>query len=236
MRFVPAFWLSAFLAAAAGFAPILAIPLLGFDVPTASQVEHDSPAPALRQGDTWSQTFYFPDRPVTGVALRPGTYGGGHSGYVTGRIEPLFFAGRTAAPAASMREFTIPVNNLRDNHWHSFHFAPLPPMDAAAGILRLTGTALPEENAFTLWRNTRDTFSDGVFTINGDRQLGDLCFSILCRIRGLDAARMVKSRWQENRTGRSINILWVLLPALTMPAILLIGLLTLLRQPGKPAP
>lgn len=225
---------SLLLAAVVGLAPLAAIPLLGYDVPTASQTGHDSPAPPMRTDDTWTQTFYFPDRPVTGVALRPGTYGGGRSGQVTGRVETLYFAGSPSKPAQTGREFIIELDTLRDNRWHAFHFAPLPPLDAAAGVLRLTGTALPDENAFTLWRNTRDHFADGVFAVNGARQQGDLCFSILSRVRGLDAARMLKSRWQDTRSGKSRGILWILIPAMLWPAVLFAGLHPLLRRNGAP--
>ena len=234
MRMTRAHWFSLFLAVIAGFAPIVAIALPGFDVPTASQAQFDSAAPPLRQGETWSQTFYFPDRPVTGVALRPGTYGRRQSGRITARIGPVFYAAAPTIQAPSVREFIIDTESLQDNRWHSFSFASLPAMDGAAGVLRLTGMVLPDEDSFTLWRNTRENFPDGVFAMDGRRQSGDICFKILSRVSGPDAVRMLKGRWQAGKPKRWTHVMWPLLPALLWPLGMAAGLIAVLCCKKEP--
>lgn len=189
---------------------LLSVPLRGYLVPTAAQPGFNAPAPPLTAENVWVQSFIFPDRPVSAVALRPGTYGRRLKGQVIGTIGYLpDVEMQTDSP--SVRRFTIDLDAVGNNRWYICRFSTL---DLSPGIpagIRLSGETLPEATEITFWQNTENAFPDGVFMVDDRIVPGDLAFEVLCRVRGLDVIRMIKSRWMTGRTG-----LWrsTLLPGL----------------------
>ncbi|MBN1295269.1 hypothetical protein JXA80_00725 [bacterium] len=178
-------WIRLCLFCVLGLLPVLFIPLYGVLVPTAAQPNYSSPGPSLTRDSEWVQTFLFPDRPVSAVALRLGTFRRRAKGQVVGSVGP--------AP------LVIDLSSIRDNRWKTFCFEPFQQPPGTPCILRLRGERLPETTQITFWRNMHERFPDGGLTIDGVPQPGDLTFKILCRVRGLDVLRMLKTRWQAER-------------------------------------
>jgi hypothetical protein len=219
--------ISVFLAIGIAAIPVTALFIIGFPVPMAAQTNFTAPAPSMQQDDIWSQTFYFPDSPVTAIALRPGTFGRRSRGVVTAWIGPEL---ETGGNKRSGREFTIDISALDDSRVQVFHFPAVQYEPGTRGILLLTGTEIPSHDIFTLWQNTQNIYSDGRFTVNGHHQPGDLYFKILTPIRGFDIFRMIKSRWQSGLPSIWANFAWPVLPAMLWPIALAVALAFLLKQ------
>lgn len=217
-------FVSAFLAVTITVMPLAALYLFGLAVPSVFQSKFDSPAPSLHQGDIWTQTFFFPDMPVTGITLRPGTYGGGGFGVVTAWIGPEsdFEAGDSRL---SGREFIIDIERTDDSKPQTYRFSSVRYEKGTPGVLVLVGTDIPPKNVFTLWQHSENKYPDSYFSINGNRQRGDIFFKILSPVRGLDIFRMIKSRWQS---GFRIESAWPILSIFLWIAALSTGLYLLL--------
>lgn len=187
--------------------PIIVLLVNGILVPMVYQMEFTSPVMPMRSGDTWTQTFYLPDRPIEAFSLRPATYGQNAEGTVT-----VWIGAAQIPPAASAtafgRELSIDLGKLRDNRIHTFRFPPLQLEPGTIGVIRLLGTDIRKDESFTLWKNTANAYPDGSLIVNEQIQRGDLFFKIYSRFRGLDALRMLKSRWQIGLPGVWTNVLW----------------------------
>lgn len=200
------YWFPAFFI---GLLPVLCIPVIGYRVPTAAQPDFNAPAPEMTPHSEWLQTFLFPGRPVSAVELRPGTYGRELRGQVTGTVGAIIDIHSTEKPS-SVRQFKIALDSIRNNHWHVFRFSPLDlPAGTPSGI-RLDGKSLHENMPVTFWRHTQNLFPDGEFIVSDRIQKGDLAFKVLCKVRGLDILRMIKSRWSHNRPLLWKNPLWLI--------------------------
>ncbi|HPQ40664.1 MAG TPA: hypothetical protein PLV45_09855 [bacterium] len=206
--------------------PILAVPIIGYDVPTAAQPDFNAPAPPLTRDSAWVQTFIAPDLPVSAVALRPGTYGVTLKGKINGRVGYLT---DIESNGPSVRSWHIDLGTVENNRWYICRFPSMDPVPGRPAAIRLSGEDLPGDAAVTFWRNTADAFPDGIFLIDDQIQQGDLSFKVLCRVRGLDILRMIKSRWMENRPG-----IW---KRAAVPILLLVmwfaGYMTLLLRSWK---
>jgi hypothetical protein len=225
VRRVTAAGVSAIIATVVAAGPIFAVFIGGLSVPMVYQMKFNSPVSPMRQGDTWIQTFYFPDRPIDSLALRPGTYGRRTEGTVTVWIGAAYIP-RSSNKKAFGREFSIDLGKLSDSCLQTFDFPAIQLESGTRGVIRFSGTDIRNES-FTLWKNKNNAYPDGTFTINGQVQKGDLVFKIFSRVHGLDALRMIKSRWQNDLPGVWANLLWPIAASLMIFGCLFVWLMML---------
>lgn len=211
---------SGFLAGIITAVPLMALFLFGLPVPVVFQSKFDSPVLPLGQDDIWTQTFFFPDRPVTGIAFRPGTYGRRSQGTV------MVWIGAESDFESDNRQFSgrrinVDIDDLEDSKPQMFYFPAVQYDSGTRGVLAFIGTDIPTSNAFTLWHHSQDLYPDGDFSLNGNQQQGDIFFKILSPVRGLDIFRMIKSRWLS---GIQTPGIWQVLSVVLWAVSLAIGL------------